>query len=127
MPQKKVIISASDISNQPMRPALTPRGRENQMIDLAYDLVEKRLREGTASSAETVHFLKLGLIERDLEIKRTEYELEQIRAKTESLRSEKRIEELYKEAVAAMQLYSGTGGMFVDEEEVIDAEYTEHN
>lgn len=43
-----------------MRPALTPEARENQMISLAMDLVEKRIREGTASSAETTHFLKLA-------------------------------------------------------------------
>lgn len=40
-----------------MRPALSPEARENQMISLAMDLVEKRLREGTASSAETTHSL----------------------------------------------------------------------
>ena len=29
----------------PMRPALTPEARENQLISLATDLVEKRLRD----------------------------------------------------------------------------------
>ena len=43
-----------------IRPALTPEARENQLISIAYDLVEKRLLEGTASSQETTHFLKLG-------------------------------------------------------------------
>jgi hypothetical protein len=38
----------------------TPEAKENQMISLAMDLVEKRLREGTASSQETTHFLKLA-------------------------------------------------------------------
>ena len=33
------------------RAALTPEGRENQLIDLAVSLVEKRLLEGTASSS----------------------------------------------------------------------------
>ena len=43
-----------------IRPALTPEARENQMIALAVDLVEQRLLDGTASSQETTHFLKLG-------------------------------------------------------------------
>lgn len=35
-----------------IRPALTPEARQNQLIALATDLVEKRLIEGTASSQE---------------------------------------------------------------------------
>ena len=30
------------------------------MIALAFDLVEKKMRDGSATAAETVHFLKLG-------------------------------------------------------------------
>ena len=44
------------------RPALTPEAREKQLVALAVDLVEKRLREGTASSQEVTHILKPGLI-----------------------------------------------------------------
>ena len=42
------------------RPASSPEAQEQYMINLAMTLVEKRLREGTASSAETTHFLKLA-------------------------------------------------------------------
>ena len=42
------------------RAALTPEARENQLIDLAVSLVEKRLLEGTASSQEVTTILKLG-------------------------------------------------------------------
>lgn len=42
---------ASGNSRQ-IRPALTPEARQNQLIALATDLVEKRLIEGTASSQE---------------------------------------------------------------------------
>lgn len=58
----------------PMRPTLSPEVRENQMISLAMDLVEKRLREGTASSAETTHFLKLATVKSELEKKKLEAE-----------------------------------------------------
>ena len=41
------------------RPASSPEAQEQYMINLAMTLVERRLQEGTASSAETTHFLKL--------------------------------------------------------------------
>ena len=47
-------------SKRTIRPALTPEARENQLIELAMDLAEKRILEGTASSQELTHFLKLG-------------------------------------------------------------------
>lgn len=36
--------------------AYTAEERENELTNLAYDLVEQRLRDGTATAAETVHF-----------------------------------------------------------------------
>ena len=58
-------------SNSPRkkrRPALSPEARENQLIALAVDLVEQRLIDGTASSQETTHFLKLGSTKNQLEM-----------------------------------------------------------
>lgn len=93
----------------PMRPALTPEARENQLISLATDLVEKRLREGTASSQETTHFLKLASTKARLEKQILEKQAELITAKTESLQSQKKVEELYLNALNAMRNYSGNG------------------
>lgn len=90
-----------------IRPALTPEARENQLIALATDLVEKRLIEGTASSQETTHFLKLAGRKSRLEIERQELENELIKARTEALQSSKRIEELYANAINAMRKYNG--------------------
>jgi regulator of replication initiation timing len=89
------------------RPALTPEGREQQLIALAYDLVEQRLRDGTASSQETTHFLKLENSKARLELKRLEAETEMIIAKKESLQSQQRSEEMFQEAIAAFKRYSG--------------------
>lgn len=97
-------------STKKIRPALTPEARENQLIALATDLVEKRLIEGTASSQETTHFLKLAGRKSRLEIERQELENELIKAKTEALQSSKRIEELYAKAISAMRQYNGQGG-----------------
>lgn len=89
------------------RPALTPEGRENQLISLAVDLAEKQLREGTASSQVITHYLKLGSTKERIEKEILEKQKELITAKTEQLRSEKRVEELYGEALQAMRRYSG--------------------
>ena len=89
------------------RPALTPEGRENQLIALAVDLVEQRLLDGTASSQETTHFLKLGSMKSRLEMEKLQRENELLRAKTEALESSKRVEELYSEAIEATRRYGG--------------------
>ena len=91
------------------RPALTPEARENQMIALAVDLVEQRLLDGTASSQETTHFLKLGSMKNRLEMEKLQEENRLLKARTEALQSAKRVEELYSEAIKAMRRYSGQG------------------
>ena len=101
--------SSQSSSINPMRPALTPEGRENQLISLAVDLVEKRLREGTASSQETTHFLKLASSKTRLENQILELQKDLIAAKTENLKSQKRSEELMQEALRAFRNYSGQG------------------
>lgn len=105
----KVKTTSSSASKRSMRPALTPEARENQLISLATDLVEKRLREGTASSQETTHFLKLASTKARLEKQILEKQAELITAKTESINSQKNMEEVYKRAIDAMRNYSGQG------------------
>ena len=89
-------------------PGKTPESRENQMIAMAMDLTERRLREGTATSQEIVHFLKLGSTRNQAEDEILRLQTELIRAKTENLQSQKRVEELYKNALDAMRSYSGS-------------------
>ena len=105
----KVKVQNSSGTTRRMRPALTPEARENQMISLAMDVVEQRLLDGTASSQETVHFLKLGTTLAKLEKEKLIHENEMLQAKTQSLRSAARVEELYEEAIKAMRRYSGNG------------------
>ena len=96
-----------------LRPALTPEARENQMAALAMDLVEQRLRDGTASSQETTHFLKLVSSKAKLEQERLRLENELVAAKTKALADAEEIKVLYEEALKAMRRYGGHG----DEEE----------
>lgn len=99
--------TSSNTPKNKTRPAFTPEARENQLISLAIDCVEERLRNGTASSQEVTHFLKLASKKARLEQEILEKQKELIEAKTESLKSEQRIEELYTQAVNAMRSYSG--------------------
>lgn len=96
-------------------PATTVEARENQMISLAFDLVEQRLIAGTATSQETTHFLKLGSTKERLEKEILAKQKDLITAKTESIQSAKRVEELYLNALNAMRVY--TGGMRGEEDE----------
>ena len=106
---KKAKVTNTANTQRKIRPALTPEARENQMIALAVDLVEQRLLDGTASSQETTHFLKLGSSKAELEREKLAMENELIRAKTESIQSQKKMEEVYLNALNAMKRYSGHG------------------
>lgn len=100
-----------------IRPAITPEARENQMIALAVDLAEKQLIEGTASSQVITHYLKLATTKEKIEREILEKQKELIVAKTENLQSAKRIEELYSNALKAMQNYSGQTCSMEDDED----------
>lgn len=99
--------SDEDFDRRP--PALTPEARENQIISAAYDLVEKRIRDGSASAQETVYFLKLGSArereERRLLAERTRLAT----AKAEAIDRGREQEEMYNNAINAMRRYSGHG------------------
>ena len=103
----KVQRNSSPSSSKSLRPALTPEVRENQLISLAMDRAEEQLRDGTASSQVITHFLKLGTTKTELELEKLKRENELLTAKTESLQSSKRMEELYAEAIKAMATYAG--------------------
>ena len=103
-----------------IRPALTPEAREQQLISLAVDLVEKRLIEGTASSQETTHFLKLASKKYQNEVEILERQKELVTAKTEALQAQKRTDEMFAEAIKAFKTYSGQNN---DEDEDYDDEW----
>ena len=108
MPRKKQLSPSEPVKTS--RPALTPEARENQLIALAVDLAEKQLIEGTASSQVICHYLKLGSTKEKIEKEILEKQKVLIDAKTESLQSSKRIEELYQNALNAMKQYGGSIG-----------------
>ena len=88
-------------------PGKTLEARENQLISLAVDLAEQQLSAGTASSQVITHYLKLGSTMERLEREKLRQENELLKAKTDSLRSARKVEELYINALNAMRNYSG--------------------
>lgn len=95
------------MAERKIRPATTPEARENQLIAMATNLAEKQILEGTASSQIITHYLKLGSTKERLEKEILEKQKDLITAKTEALQSQKRLEELYANAIAAMRRYNG--------------------
>ena len=106
---KVKVTDSSDSPKKKIRPALTPEARENQMIALAMDLVEERLANGTASSQETTHFLKLATSKAQLEKEKLRMETELMAAKKKAVDSQQEIKELYEGALRAMRTYGGQG------------------
>lgn len=96
-------------SSRKRRPAISIESRENQLIAMAIDLAEKQLLEGTASSQVIAHFLKLGTTKAQLEKAKLEYDTMLVKAKTDSIQSQQRQEELFEDAIKAMKEYSGNG------------------
>lgn len=85
----------------------TIEARENQLIALAVDLAEKQLTAGTASAQVITHYLKLGTTTERLEKEKLIRENELLKAKTDSLKSEKKVEEVYLNVLKAIRRYSG--------------------
>lgn len=97
-------------SSEPIRklkPAESPEAEEAQLVALATDLAREQLLNKTASSQVITHYLKLGTVKATLENEKLKQENELLKAKTESLQSMQRMEELYADAIKAMRSYSG--------------------
>lgn len=101
--------SENSIETTRRPPARTPEALENEMIDDAMRLASKQLKDGSASSQVIVHFLKLGTTKANLEREKIALENELLKAKTEAINSNARIEELYNNAIEAMRNYTGSG------------------
>jgi hypothetical protein len=89
------------------RPAYTPEGRETQLINDAMDLAARQIEDGTASAQVITHFLRLGSSREKLEQEQKQQENLLLAARIEQIASQRRVEELYQEALHAMRTYAG--------------------
>lgn len=95
-------------------PARSPEAREQQLINLAVDEAEYQIRNHKASSQIITHYLKLATAKEQLEREKLRHEVELTRAKTETLKSQQSMDEMYKKAIDAMRSYSGQAPMEVE-------------
>ena len=111
--------SASTNRKGSIRPATSPETRINRLVSKAFDLVEQRLDDGTATSQETTALIKLGSEEQKLKLQKLETENNLMQAKIKALESQQHAEELYERAIAAFARYNGYQLEEVIDEEVI--------
>ena len=102
-------------AKQPMETGITPpretlslEAREDQLVDMAYQLAEKRIFEGTASDTLLARLIQTGSRKERLELETLEIQKDYISAKIEALKTAKEIEKLYADALAAMNTYRGS-------------------
>lgn len=87
--------------------ARTPEAREDELAAAAYDLAERQIKEGSASSQVITHFLKAGSRRERMEQMRMEHEIELMTVKKAQLEGQQRLEELFGDAINAMRSYQG--------------------
>lgn len=92
----------------PVLSASTPEGRENELINMAYEEVARRIQSHEATSAELVHFLRMGSEKERLERVRIESEISLHKVKADAIEASKTMEEIAKEAINAFKHYSGS-------------------
>lgn len=98
-------------------PARTAKARENQLINLAIDLAERQLRDGSATSQVITHFLKLATVREQLENEKLRTDLRVSEAKIKQMESQTSSEELFEKAINALKSYNGNNQ---EEEEFYD-------
>ncbi len=86
-------------------PAMSPEARENQLINLAVDEAERRLKNGTASSQIITVLLKLATTKAQLELEKLKSDISLQRAKEKEIEDKASGDELFKMAVSAFSSY----------------------
>lgn len=95
------------MGNKKQTPARTPEARENQLINLAVDEVERRLKNGTISSQLLTVLLKLATTKAQLEIEKLRSDISLQRAKEQEIEDKVSNSDLYAQALKAFKEYKG--------------------
>lgn len=95
-------------------PAMSLEGRSNQLINLAVNEAEARLRNGTASSQIITTILGWASVKAQLELEKLRADIAMTKAKEKELESKATSNDLYSKALEAFRSYKGED---YDEEE----------
>lgn len=96
---------ASEVTKRKGIPARTPEERERELTDLAFDRIESRIIEGTASAQELLHFVKISSRREELELRNLEVEIALKEARREQIGTMEQQNELYERALEAFTSY----------------------
>jgi hypothetical protein len=88
------------------RPSSDPQAREQQLVNLAVNLAEQQLMDGTASPSVINHFLKIASSRETIEREILEKQAKLIEAKALSISKDREAEEIAKKAIEAMKNYN---------------------
>lgn len=104
-------------------PALDPNDRFDQLVSLAVDLAEERLRDKSASNQLISEIIRYGTAKEKLQKEKIEREIDMLKAKAEALTAQKTSMELYDKAMRAMAEYAGHPNEEYFEDDEDDEEY----
>lgn len=90
-----------------IRQATITETKRKRLVADALELAEKKIKDGTASSQILTTIIKMGTEDAKLERIKKEYEIELLRAKTQSINAASKKDEQYEEVIAAMKEYGG--------------------
>lgn len=93
------------VTERKSKPAVDPESREKQLVNLAVDLAERQLTDGTAPPSVINHFLKIASKRESLERDILEKQAELIHSKAKNISKDRDAEELAKAAIEAMKSY----------------------
>lgn len=101
-------MSESGKSSKKSVPIRTPEAKENLLINLAVELAEKKLRDGTASSQIIALLLNLATSKTQLELEKLRSDLRVADAKVKMMTDQETSKDLYENAIKAFKSYSGS-------------------
>lgn len=105
-------------------PALSIDDRFDQLVSMAADLAEERLRDKSASNQLIAELIRYGSVKEKLQREKTLKEIDMLKAKAEALAAQKSSIELYERAMKAFAEYSGhSSGEEEYEDDEDDEEY----
>ena len=100
--------SSVDKAQRRFAPATDTESRENQLISLAVEAAERGLLKPNPSNQIVLHYLKLGTTKLQLEKEKLKKENLLLESKTRAIDAAAKNDELYAQAISAMQIYSGS-------------------
>lgn len=89
-------------------PTITDDARRNQLINMAFDLLEQRLLDGTATSQEVTTLIKMSTERARIELEILRANKELALAKTEQIKAIANSDEIARRAIEAMRRYDGS-------------------